>query len=174
MISMPKTVRQKKNTNTAKGQGKADNAMNIKLIEKIAEAIKSVSELCKKALDASDPEKLAGGVEALHKGVSDTYDQMRQVIITSEKFTEDEKLERLAKLAKQEEESKEKCVEAIKKNREQVASITLSIAKGLFTCGIAYVPEIVKALSAGGVKHLPKNKEPLLIEEEASENRESL
>lgn len=173
MISMPKTVRQKKNTNTAKGQGKADNAMNIKLIEKIAEAIKSVSELCQKTLDASDPEKLADGVETLHKGVSDTYDQMRQVIITSEKFTEDEKLERLAKLARQEEESKEKCVDVIKNNREHVASITLSITKGLLTCGIAYIPEIVKALSANGVKNLPKDDEPLVfIDEDSSDTYE--
>lgn len=147
--------------------------MNIKLIEKIVDAIKNVSELCQKTIDASDPEKYAKSVENLHQGISDTYDQMRQIIMNSDKFTDDEKLERLAKLAKQEEESKEKCGVAIRENRENVANIVLSITKGLLTCGIVYIPEIVKALSASGVKNLPKDDEPLVfIDEDSSDTYE--
>ena len=118
--------------------------MNPAVIGKISDMVKSISDLCKKVIDAGDPEKYANSIETLSHGVSDTYEQMRLIIVNSDKFTEEEKLERLATLAKQEEDSKRKCDEAIKGNRQQVAIIALEVAKGLFTCGICYVPGIAK------------------------------
>lgn len=130
----------KKKTNTNNRREK----MNTAVIEKVADMVKSISDLCKKVIDAGDPEKYASSVKSLNEGVSDTYEQMRMIIVNSDKFTEKEKLERLSQLAKQEEESKRKCDEAIKGNRQQVANIALEVAKGLFTCGIYYAPGIAK------------------------------
>ena len=118
--------------------------MNPAVIGKVADMVKSISDLCKKVIDAGDPEKYASSVESLNKGVSDTYEQMRMIIINSDKFSEEEKLERLSQLAKQEEESKKKCDEAIKGNRQHVANIAMEVAKGLLTCGVYYVPSIAR------------------------------
>lgn len=150
---------------TKEPKGKGGN-MNIKFIEKIADAVKSISELCQKAIDAGDPEKYARSVEKLNQGVSDTYDQMRQIIISSEKFTDEEKLERLTNLAKQELDSKEKCAEAIKGNREQVANIVISITKGLLTCGICYLPGIARSLTENKTNQIVQSEEALVLLEE--------
>lgn len=129
-----------------KTKNKGDNKMNIAVIGKIADMVKKVADLSKTVVESSDPEKYANSVEKLNKGVSDTYEQMRLIIINSDKFSEEEKLERLADLANQEQESKKKCDEAIKGNREQVANIALEVVKGLLTCGISFIPEITKRL----------------------------
>lgn len=134
----------KKDKKEAKQKTERGEKMNSAMIGKIADMLKSISDLCKKVIDAGDPEKYAASVESLNSGVSDTYGQMRSIIVHSDKFTEDEKLKRLAELAKQEEESKKRCDEAIKGNRQQVANIALEVAKGLLTCGIYYVPGITK------------------------------
>ena len=127
-----------------KAKGEREGKMNPKVIEKLADMIKSLSDLCQKVVEAGDSEKYANSVEKLNRGVNDTYEQMRQIIINSDKFTDDEKLERLEKLAKQEDESKKKCDEAIKGNREQVAKIVLEVTKGMLTCGAYYIPAIAK------------------------------
>ena len=122
--------------------------MNIKIIEKAIDLFKSVSDLSKKVIDAGDSEKYAKSVNELNQGVSDSYEAMRKIIMDSDKFSDDEKLERLAKLAAQEEETKKKCGEAIKGNREHVSNIALEITKGLLTCGVSFVPAIAKNMKA--------------------------
>lgn len=118
--------------------------MNVTFIGKITEMIKHIADLSKTVVETSDPEKYANGVEKLNKGVSDTYEQMRLVIINSKTFSEEEKLQRLEALANQELESKKRCDEAIKGNREQIANIAMEIVKGLLTCGISFIPEVIK------------------------------
>ena len=118
--------------------------MNPVIIEKAIELFKSVSDLSQKVIDAGDSEKYAKSVEDLNKGVSDSYDAMRNIIINSDKFSEAEKLERLEKLAEQEQESKRKCGEAIKGNREHVSNMAMEIVKGFLTCGISFIPAITK------------------------------
>jgi hypothetical protein len=148
--------------NKSKQQKEGELNMNPAVIEKIAEAVKAVADLCKKVIEAGDPEKYANSVESLNRGVSDTYEQMRAIIVNSEKFSEEEKLERLTALAAQEQASKQKCDEAIKGNRQQVASIALEVTKGLLTCGVYYVPGIAKGF--GKNKRLAND--PQLLQEE--------
>lgn len=141
----------------------------MKLIDGIVEAIKQVAVLGQKAVDAGDPEKYVKSVEVLNRGVSDTYEQMRQIIVSSDNFTEEEKLERLAKLAKEEAESKKRCDEAIQGNREQVARIVLGITKGLLTCGISYIPDIAQSFTNRGKKQLAQGDLPVdLLENETN------
>lgn len=123
-----------------------DRKMKMAFIGKIADMIKGVADLSKSVVESTDPEKYANAVEKLNQGVSDTYEQMRTIIVNSNKLTEEEKLEKLEALAKQEFESKAKCDEAIKGNREHVANIAMEIIKGLLTCGVSFAPEIAKRL----------------------------
>ena len=142
--------------------------MNVAIVEKIADMIKEISSLSKTVVESADSEKYAKSVESLNKEVDATYAQMRSLIVNSEKFSDDEKLERLEKLAKQEEESKRKCGEAIKGNRENVAKIALEVAKGLMTCGISFVPGIVKSLKSTESKSKALESETLELLEEAT------
>ena len=142
--------------------------MNPALIQKAIDLFKSVSDLSQKVIDAGDPEKYAKSVDNLNKGVSDSYDAMRNIIINSDKFTDEEKLERLNKLAEQEQESKRKCGEAIKGNRENVANIALEVVKGFLTCGISFLPAITKNMRSAikDEEQLVEGDIPLLLEEE--------
>lgn len=134
-------------------QNRKDLQMNFAIVGKIADMIKEISSLSKTVVEAADSEKYAKSVESLNKEVDATYAQMRSVIVNSEKFSEEEKLERLEKLAEQEKESKRKCGEAIQGNRENVAKIALEVAKGLMTCGISFVPGIFKEVKQLGNKN---------------------
>lgn len=147
--------------------------MNPAIIEKAIELFKSVSDLSQKVVDAGDSEKYAKSVEELNKGVSNSYDAMREIIISSDKFSEEEKLERLSKLAEQEQESKRKCGEAIKGNRENVANIALEVIKGFLTCGISFVPAIAKNMKIAlkDEQQVIESQEPLLLEEKTQKNR---
>ena len=133
--------------------------MNPAFIKAIVDMIKSVADLCKTALDASDPEKYAKGVQNLNEGVSDTYAEMRRIIANNVNFSEEEKLRRLSELAQMEEESKRKCGEAIKGNREQIGKITLEIVAGFLTCGVSFAPAIVKKVKAMREETLPEQIE---------------
>ena len=145
--------------------------MNIGVLGKIADMIKEISSLARTVVESADSDKYAYSVETLNKGVSDTYEQMRLLIMNSDKFSDEEKLERLAALAEQESESKRKCGEAIKGNRENVANIALEVAKGLLTCGISFVPGIAKELKLLGNKQkaLEQQKMPDLLIDTTSE-----
>ena len=120
--------------------------MTPAFIGKIADMIKGVSDLSKSVVESTDPEKYANAMQKLNEGVSDTYGQMRTIIASSSNLTEEEKLEKLEALAKQELESKAKCEEALRGNREYVANIAMEIIKGLLTCGVSFAPAIVKKL----------------------------
>ena len=142
--------------------------MGFMIIDSALKLCKSVSDLSQKVIDAADPEKYSKSVDELNKGVSDSYAAMRNIIMTSEKFSDEEKLERLNKLAEQEQESKRKCGEAIKGNRENVANISLEIVKGFLTCGISFAPSIAKNMKASTKQEqiTIDGEAPLLIEEE--------
>lgn len=139
---MKNTVRKQDKSNSKNEVSK----MNPVIVEKVVDMIKNISDLCKKVIDAGDPEKYAKSIQELNQGMSDTYDEMRKIIVNSEKFSEEEKLERLNKLAEKEIETKKKCDAAVKGNREAVAKITLEVVKGLLTCGLYFVPAIIKNL----------------------------
>jgi ATP-dependent DNA ligase len=143
--------------------------MSVAVVGKLIEMVKQIADLSKTVIEASDPEKYAKGVEALNSGVSQTYDQMRSVIVNSNKFSDEEKLERLQELALQEQASKQKCSEAINGNREQVAKIAMEVVTGLLTCGISFVPEIAKrlkiSLSDSGVETICNTNNPMIMGE---------
>lgn len=122
--------------------------MKIKIIEKAIELFKSVSDLCKQVLESSDPEKYATSVQKLNEGVSETYDVMRKIIEQSEQFSDEEKIQKLAELSKQEQLSKSNCAELIKGHREHTAQIAKDIFSGLLTCGLSYIPAIAKGIKS--------------------------
>lgn len=123
---------------------KKEQKMNPTLIKAIVDMIKEVSSLCKAALDAADPNKYVKSVNELNEGVSDTYSEMREIIVNNEAFTAEEKLRRLEELAEKEHEAKRICGEAIKGNRESVTKVVMSILAGFLTCGVSFAPSIVK------------------------------
>lgn len=141
--------------------------MNLKIIQAALSALKSISDLSQKVIDAGDPEKYANSVQTLNQGVDDTYTQMREVIMKSEKFSEEEKLERLQDLAVREAEAKRMCGEAIKGNREHVSKVVLEVFKGFLTCGISFTPAIVKQIQnmIGKGKDIPKLETEIQIGE---------
>ena len=59
---------------------------------------------------------------------------------------------KLEELANQELESQKKCDEAIKGNREQVADIAMEALKGFMTCGLYFVPAMLKNLKLETLK----------------------
>ena len=144
--------------------------MNPAIIEKLIDLFKSVANLSEKVVEQSDPEKYAKSVNELSQGVDNTYDQMRKIIIESDKFTDAQKLKKLKKLAEQEMETKKKCDEAIKGNREHVAKIALELVKGFLTCGVSFAPSIVKEIKSAGKnqKELIEVETPLLETENGS------
>ena len=94
---------------------------------------------------------------------------MRQIIVNSNKLSDEEKLVKLAELAKQEEEANQKCNEAITGNRESVSKVVLDIVKGFATCGLYFMPDIAKRLNKMGVSEeefIETNIEP--VEEKTS------
>lgn len=140
--------------------------MNPAIIKAAIDMIKSVSDLSKTVVEESDGEKFARGVNELNKGVSDTYTEMRNIIVNDEKLSADEKLERLSALAESEAKSKARCEEAIKGNREHIGKIVLEVFAGLLTCGISFTPAIVNKFK----QSIEKGKELPMIE--CSENNE--
>ena len=132
-----------KKNSTKKNTGGKNNKMNPAIIKAAMEMIKSVSDMTKTVVEASDAEKYAQGVNELNKGVSDTYTEMRNIIVNDKNLSADEKLKKLDALAESEAKSKARCEEAIKGNREHVAKIVLEVFAGLLTCGISFAPAIV-------------------------------
>ena len=123
------------------------NEQDIKImafVGKLADMVKGVSELGKTVVEQADSEKYANSVDSLNKGVSDTYGQMRLLIVNSDTLSDTEKLEKLQLLAEQERESTRQCGQEIKENRESVGKIALEVTKGVLTCGLSFVPSIVK------------------------------
>lgn len=120
--------------------------MQIKIIQEAIRMFNGILDVTKKVMDASDPKKYASGVEELNKGVSDTYAEMRTIITNSKAFTDEQKVEKLAELAKQEAVAKEKCGEAIKGNRENVSQVAMDVVKGFLTCGLYFVSDITRKL----------------------------
>ncbi len=144
-----KTSLQKSNSKQAKAKGqKAGSGMNIQLVKLALEMFNNVTDLTKKVADASDPNAYAEGVNNLNEGVSDTYVQMREIIVNSNKYTDDEKLEKLKELAESEAKAKKDCSEMIMENRENVAKIALEVFGGLLTCGLYFAPAIIKRMKA--------------------------
>lgn len=116
------------------------------IFEKIVDLLRGMTELAKKAVDQGDGEKFVKNVNELALNVDETYAHMREIIMSNDKLSVEEKLEKLEKLAEQQMAAKQKCEEAIKGNREHVAKITLDVVKGLLTCGVSFAPAIIKEL----------------------------
>lgn len=146
--------------------------MNIKLISELAKMIKSISELTQKVINAGDPQKLAAGIQELNQNINLTYDGMRSVVINSKEFSDDEKIEKLQKLAVQEQEALRVANETIKSNRENAGKVALEVFKGLLTCGISFAPDIVKGLKNTLSKENVPIDPNLLIEIIEEENAE--
>ena len=122
---------------------KGENVMNIKIIEYILQAIKTIIEVCDKVVDASDPQKYAEGVHALNQNVEETYAKMRELILADERLTSEEKVEKLDKLAKSQQEALKACGDEIKNNRAHMAKIVTEVFAALATCGVSCIPKVI-------------------------------
>ncbi|MBQ3528075.1 MAG: hypothetical protein IJA52_05940 [Clostridia bacterium] len=153
---------------------KKGDKMGIAIFSKALDMLKSVADLCKKVIDAGDPEKYAKSVNDLSDGLSSTYDSMREIIMKSDKFSEEEKLQRLKELAAQEEETKRKCGEAIKDNRDNIAKIVIEVLKGFMTCGLSFAPGIIQKFREGNVdlENIVEVESPELAEETEAQIQE--
>ncbi len=139
--------------------------MNIKIIEYAVAAIKNFTSLSEKVIDAGSPEKYANGIEKMSKSVDDTYAVMRDIVAQDNTLTTDEKLNRLNAVADSQQRAKEKCGEAIKGNRENVAKVTFEVVKGFLTCGVSFLPAIIKETK----KTLGKKEDQEMIDELVAE-----
>ena len=128
--------------------------MAVAFVGKIADMVKSVSELAQSVVEQGDSKKYADSVETLNQGVGSTYEQMRLLIVNSETLSDTEKLERLRELAELERESKGQCGKEIQENREHVGKIALEVTKGVLTCGLSFAPSIVKEVKQLGDKNI--------------------
>ena len=126
--------------------------MAVAFVGKIADMVKSVSELAQSVVEQGDSKKYADSVETLNQGVGSTYEQMRLLIMNSETLSDTEKLERLRELAELERESKRQCGKEIQENREHVGKIALEVTKGVLTGGLSFAPSIAKEVKQLGNK----------------------
>ncbi len=141
--------------------------MNIKIFEYIAQAIKNITSLCNKLVDAGDAEKYAQGVKSLNESVDDTYAKMREVILNDDTLTSDQKLERLEKIANSQLSARQTCEEAIKGNRENISKIVADVLLVAATCGLSKFISVVNNGKAKKVKELPESEaEQKYIEEQ--------
>ena len=117
--------------------------MNAKLLSYMAEAMKNVTEVTNKVVDASDAQKHADGVKALGQNVDETYASIRRIIEEDESLSTKEKIEMLEKLAVDQQAERQNCEDSIKNNREHVAKVAGEVFLGLATGGLSYIPKIV-------------------------------
>ena len=122
---------------------KEEKVVNIKFIEYILKAVKNITEICNKVVDASDPKKYAEGVHALNQNVDETYAKMRELIANDETLSASEKVEKLDKLALSQQAAIKACGEEIKDNRAHIAKIVTEVFAALATCGVSYVPKMI-------------------------------
>lgn len=118
--------------------------MNIKIIEYIAEIVKSIVAFCNKIADSSNPEKYTDGVNALGQNVDETYAKMRELIAQDDDLSTAEKVEKLERLAISQQAARQSCEKAIIENKEHTAKIIAEIFAALATCGIACIPKVFK------------------------------
>ena len=121
------------------------------IIEGIVSAIKGLTNVCDKMVDGADAQKYASSVNTLDQNVDATYAQMRDLIAKNEKLTEEQKLEKLEKLAQNQMSSRKACQEAIKGNRESVSKMIGSFFLALATCGLSYIPKLVAELKKNNI-----------------------
>lgn len=122
--------------------------MSGELVKLVLGLFNNITDLTKKVTDASDPNAYAEGVNRLNEGVSETYVQMRNIIMSSDKYSDDEKLQKLQQLAESEAKAKKDCSEMIMENRENVAKIALEVFGCLLTCGLYFAPALIKRIKA--------------------------
>ena len=123
--------------------GKGKKKMNIKFIEYILKAVKNITEICNKVIDASDPQKYAEGVHALNQNVDETYARMRELISNDDTLSASEKVEKLDKLAKSQQAAIKACGEEIRDNRAHIAKIVTEVFAALATCGVSCIPRVI-------------------------------
>lgn len=140
--------------------------MGAGIIKAAIEMVKSLSELSTKVIEAGDPEKYVESVEKLHNGVAESYAMMRNIVDNDTNLSTEEKLEKLQKIAEDEQKSKEKCGEALDGHREKTAKIALDVLKGFLTCGLSFTPALIKSIKNA----LESKEDPELIDVDTSES----
>lgn len=120
--------------------------MKIQIIKSAIEMLNKLVDLAHKVIEAQDPEKYTKAVDTLHGGVGDAFKMMREIIEKDTTLSVDEKLEKLKKLAEDEEAAKKRCGEAIEGHSEKVAKVSLDVLKGFLTCGLSFTPAIAKSV----------------------------
>ena len=119
--------------------------MNVKFLEVIAKAGEGLVSIANKITDGADSEKFVKSVEELDKSVDSTYDKIEEMIMQDSTLSAEEKCDKLEKIAKSRLSAKQTCAETIKENRENVAKVVGEVFLALATCGISYVPKLIKA-----------------------------
>lgn len=128
------------------------------IISNIVQAVKSLIGTCEKMVDGADTQKYASSVNTLDQNVDATYAQMRDLIVKNEKLTEEQKLEKLEKLAQNQMSSRKACQEAINGNRDSVSKMIGSFFLALATCGLSYIPKLVAELKKNNITKVDVDK----------------
>ena len=119
--------------------------MNDAIVNGVVGVFNGVVELANKAVDAGDPQKFAEAVRELHKGEDECFAAMRRDIESDESLSTEQKIEKYKQLAKDQEEAKLRCAEALEKHRERAAKVVQDVFCGLLTSGLYFAPELAKS-----------------------------
>ena len=120
--------------------------MAIPIIEGIVQIIKNLISFCDKTSDNLNAEKYSIGVNKLNSSVDDTYAGIREIIINDKSLSAEKKIEKLDKLAQSQISARQSCENAVKGNRDNVAKFISEVVLALATCGLSYVPKLVREI----------------------------
>lgn len=128
--------------------------MNPIIIDSAVKCVKSLCDGASTLVRSGDPDNFAKSVEKFNSGVNENYELMREIIKNDDTMSAEKKVEKLQKIAEQEERAKQKAAKAIDHHTEVVWKIVLDVIKGFATCGLIFAPEIVKNVKevAAGTK----------------------
>jgi len=122
--------------------------MNVATVSKLAPLFEKIGDLCKNVITAADSEKYAKGVHAFNNDVNEYCAAMRELVINDPEMPTEQKLEHLKSILEIEKKAKYESAEAIKNNREHVATVALVVLKAALTCGVSLAPEVIKGIKA--------------------------
>jgi len=147
------------NSGAISNKPKEGNKMAVPaIVSNIVQAVKSLLSTCEKMADGADAHKYATSVQSLNQDVDETYTQIRELIVKNDKYSDDQKIEKLEKLAQSQISARQSCQEAISGNREGVSKMIGSFFLALATCGLSYIPKLVTELKKNKINKVDIDK----------------
>lgn len=106
------------------------------------------------AMEESNPERFAGSIRTLYQGI-ESYGMMREIIRTSDEYTDDQKIEKLLQLSQNEISAKKECGEILQGNREHTAGVITGVFEDFMECGVRFAPELITKLREASASKAP-------------------